>query len=150
MTYIILYILLLRDIILYILLLIVISYALLLLREISYFIYHTIDTDVMLYTLISEMPYFRIIALRFMAVKFYHYLAIVWRISIQLGELWCVRVWGVPWRTHNNMLTHLAGMIDPELWFAKRYIKFVSMCMKSDNNTAKLFLWWVWMDCILF
>ncbi len=35
------------------------------------------------------------------------------------------------------MLPHLAGMIDPELWFAKRRIKFISMCMKSDNNTVK-------------
>ncbi len=31
------------------------------------------------------MPYFRIIALIFMAVTFYHYLAIVWRTSIQHG-----------------------------------------------------------------
>ncbi len=46
-------------------------------------------------------------------------------------------VWRVPWRTHNNMLLHLAGMIDPELWFAKRCIKFISMCMKSDNNAVK-------------
>ncbi len=35
------------------------------------------------------------------------------------------------------MLPHLAGLIDPELWFAKRCIKFISMCMKSDNNTVK-------------
>ncbi len=35
------------------------------------------------------------------------------------------------------MLPHLAGMIDPELWFAKRCIKFISMFMKSDNNTVK-------------
>ncbi len=28
-------------------------------------------------------------------------------------------------------------MIDPELWFAKRCIKFISMCMKSDNNAVK-------------
>ncbi len=35
------------------------------------------------------------------------------------------------------MLPHFAGMIDPELWFAKRCIKFISMCMKSDNNTVK-------------
>ncbi len=35
------------------------------------------------------------------------------------------------------MLPHLAGMIDPELWFAKRSIKFISMYMKSDNNTVK-------------
>ncbi len=47
------------------------------------------------------------------------------------------RVWRVPWRTHNNMLPHLAGMIDPELCFAKRCIKFIGMCMKSDNNTVK-------------
>ncbi len=31
------------------------------------------------------------------------------------------------------MLPHLAGIIDHELWFAK----FISMCMKSDNNTDK-------------
>ncbi len=36
-----------------------------------------------------------------------------WRIAMR-------RVWRVLWRTHNNMLPHLAGMIDPELWFAKR------------------------------
>ncbi len=35
------------------------------------------------------------------------------------------------------MLPHLAGMIDPELGFAKRSIKFISMCMKYDNNTVK-------------
>ncbi len=41
-----------------------------------------------------RMPYFRIIALLFMPVKLYHYLAIVWRISIQLGELRCVESGG--------------------------------------------------------
>ncbi len=45
-------------------------------------------------TLISEMPYFRIIALLFMTVKFYHYLAIVWRTSVQHGELLCVESGG--------------------------------------------------------
>ncbi len=35
------------------------------------------------------------------------------------------------------MLHHLAGVIDPELWFANRCIKFISMCLKSDNNTVK-------------
>ncbi len=78
-------------------------------------------------TLNSEMPYFRIIALVLVAVKFYHYLAIVWRTPIKHGELLCVESGLVPWRTHNNMLPHLAGMIDPELWFAKRCIKFISM-----------------------
>ncbi len=38
---------------------------------------------------------------------------------------------------YNNMLPHLAGMINTELWFAKRCIKFIRMCMKSDNNTVK-------------
>ncbi len=50
------------------------------------------------------------------------------------------RIWWVPWRIHNNMLSHVAGMIDPELWFAKRCIKLISMCIKSDNNTVKLHL----------
>ncbi len=27
--------------------------------------------------------------------------------------------------------------MDPELWFVKRCIKFISMCLKSDNNTVK-------------
>ncbi len=45
------------------------------------------------------------------------------------------RILRVPWKTHNNMFPHLAGMIDPELWFAKRCIKFINMCMKSDNNS---------------
>ncbi len=34
-----------------------------------------------------RMPYFRTIAHLLMTVKFYDYLAIVWMISIQLGEL---------------------------------------------------------------
>ncbi len=28
-------------------------------------------------------------------------------------------------------------MINPELWFAKRCIKYIIMCMKSANNTVK-------------
>ncbi len=32
------------------------------------------------------------------------------------------------------MLPHLAGRIVPELWFAKKIIKFISMYMKSDNR----------------
>ncbi len=73
-------------------------------------------------TLISEMPYFRTIALLFMPVKFYHYLAIVWRTYIQsytAGRIVMHRVWCVLWRTHNIILPHLASMIDLELWFAK-------------------------------
>ncbi len=88
-------------------------------------------------TLILEMPYFRIIALLFYGSQILPLFGncmediyTAWRIAMR-------RVWRVPWRTHNNMLPHLAGMIDPELWFAKRCIKFISICMKSDNNTVK-------------
>ncbi len=35
------------------------------------------------------------------------------------------------------MLTHLTDMIDRELWFSKRCIIFISMYIKSDNNTVK-------------
>ncbi len=42
-------------------------------------------------TLISEMPYFRIIAFLIMAVRFYHYLVILWRTSTQHGELLYVK-----------------------------------------------------------
>ncbi len=45
-------------------------------------------------TLISEMCYFRIIALLFMAVRFYHYLTIVWSTSIQHEKCQCVEFGG--------------------------------------------------------
>ncbi len=35
------------------------------------------------------------------------------------------------------MLPYLAGIIYPELRFAKRCIKFIVMRMQSDNNTVK-------------
>ncbi len=33
------------------------------------------------------------------------------------------------------MLAHVAGVMEPELWFAKRYIKFIKMALISENNT---------------
>ncbi len=66
------------------------------------------------------------------------FLAIIWRTSIQHGQLLCIESGGFHGdNSMNNMLPYLAGMIAPELWFAKRCIKFISMCMKSDNNIVK-------------
>lgn len=53
-----------------------------------------------------------------------------WRIAIR-------RVWRVPWRTHNNMLAHIAGVMDPEFFFAKRSIKFIEAALDSKNVTVK-------------
>ncbi len=36
---------------------------------------------------------------------------IVWRIA-----MW--KVWRVPWSNHCNLLPHLAGVMDLELWFS--------------------------------
>ncbi len=52
-----------------------------------------------------------------------------WRIAIR-------RVWHLPWRTHNNMLAHVAGVMEPELWFAKGCIKFIKMALISENITV--------------
>ena len=35
------------------------------------------------------------------------------------------------------MLLHIAGVMDPELWFARRCIKFIDTCVMSNNNTVK-------------
>ncbi len=43
------------------------------------------------------------------------------------------KVWKVPWNTHCNLLPHLPGVMDPELWFSKRCIKFIKMALNSDN-----------------
>ena len=47
------------------------------------------------------------------------------------------RVWRVPWDTHCNILPHLAGVMEPELWFSKRCIRFINMALKSENCTVK-------------
>ncbi len=51
---------------------------------------------------------------------------ISWRIAM-------CKVWRVPWTTHCNLLPNLAGVMDPELWFSKRCIKFIKMALNSDN-----------------
>ena len=53
-----------------------------------------------------------------------------WRMTVR-------RVWRVPWRTHCDLLPHLAGVIAPELWFAKRAINFVNLCINSSNQFVK-------------
>ncbi len=40
------------------------------------------------------------------------------------------KVWRVPWTIHCNLLPHLAGVMDPELWFSKRCIKFIKMALQ--------------------
>ena len=47
------------------------------------------------------------------------------------------RVWRVPWRTHCNMLPHLAGVLPPELWFCARAINFLNLGIKSNNIYVK-------------
>ncbi len=49
-----------------------------------------------------------------------------WRIAMH-------KVWRVPWTTHCNFLPHLAGVMDTELWFSRRCIKFIKMALSSDN-----------------
>ncbi len=39
----------------------------------------------------------------------------------------------IPWTTHCNLLPHLAGGMDLELWFSKRCINFIKMTLNSDN-----------------
>ncbi len=43
------------------------------------------------------------------------------------------KVCRVPWTTHCNLLPHLAGVMDPDLWFSKRCIKIIKMTLNSNN-----------------
>ena len=54
-----------------------------------------------------------------------------WRVAVR-------RVWKIPWRTHCDLLPHLAGVMAPELSFAKRAIAFTNSCLESNNNTVKM------------
>ncbi len=47
------------------------------------------------------------------------------------------RVWRIPWQTHCNMLPLIAGVMDPEFWFAKRSINFLNMALNSSNQNVK-------------
>ena len=50
-----------------------------------------------------------------------------WRIAIR-------RVWKIPWQTHSRLLPHIADVLPPELWFAKRMISFVKNALNSLNT----------------
>ena len=57
------------------------------------------------------------------------YLCTSWRKAMR-------RVWRIPWRTHCNMLPHIAKVMDPDLILAKRFIKFINNVANSGNNTV--------------
>ncbi len=46
-------------------------------------------------------------------------------------------IWRVPLTTHCNLLPHLAGVMDPELWVCKRCTTFIKMALNSDNITVE-------------
>ncbi len=37
------------------------------------------------------------------------------------------------WNTHCNLLPHFAGVMECELWFSNRFIKFINTALNSDN-----------------
>ncbi len=51
---------------------------------------------------------------------------ITWRIEM-------CKVWRILWSNHCYLLPHLASVMDPQLWFSKRCIKFIKMALNSDN-----------------
>ena len=48
------------------------------------------------------------------------------------------RVWRIPWRTHCNLLPHIAGVMPPQLSLVKRTISFTNMLVNSKNKTVKM------------
>ncbi len=50
------------------------------------------------------------------------------------------KVLRVLWATHCNLLPHLAGVMDLELWFSKRCIKLIKMALNSDNKIVRTIL----------
>ena len=53
-----------------------------------------------------------------------------WRMAVR-------KVWRVPWTTHCDLLPHLAGVMPPQLRFAKNAISFLKLLIKSNNNVVK-------------
>ena len=43
----------------------------------------------------------------------------------------------IPWRTRNNMLPVIAGVMSPDLMFAKRSINLINSAMFSSNIVIK-------------
>ncbi len=47
------------------------------------------------------------------------------------------RVWKLPWTTHCSLLPHIANVMPPEMWFAKREIAFINQILTSDNMVIR-------------
>ena len=45
-----------------------------------------------------------------------------WRIGV-------LRVWKLPWTTHCSLLPHIAHVMPPHLWFARREIAFLKQIL---------------------
>ena len=56
-----------------------------------------------------------------------------WRIAVR-------RVWRIPWRAHSSLLPHLAGVMSPKLWFAKRALSFAKVGLQHRNENVKYIL----------
>ena len=54
-----------------------------------------------------------------------------WRIAVR-------KVWRVPWTTHSDLLPHLAGVMPPELSFARNAISFAKLLLRSENPIVKM------------
>ena len=52
-----------------------------------------------------------------------------WRVCVR-------RVWRLPWTTHSIMLPHIAKVMTPQLWFAKRCVKFIMMANNANNTVV--------------
>ena len=50
-----------------------------------------------------------------------------WRVAIR-------RVWKIPWQTHSRLLPHIAGVMAPELWFARRALSYLKNALNSRNT----------------
>ena len=47
------------------------------------------------------------------------------------------RIWRIPWKTNNNILSMIAGVMYPDLLFTKRSINFINRAMSSNNIVTK-------------
>ncbi len=78
-----------------------------------------------------EVSFFLNVVPLVMVVTYFLFLTILrmmftWTIAMH-------KVLMVPWTPDCNLLPHLAGVMDPELWFPNGYIKFIKMALNSDN-----------------
>ena len=47
------------------------------------------------------------------------------------------RIWNLPWRTHNNLLTHISGYLPVDVVLEKRFVNFFHSGYYSDNAVLK-------------